>query len=160
MGSGYPLFPMGGQYCPPPLSKISPNGRLGPKLCRCYEGGLKFWINPNWSHLGSWWRHSDVIIVMTSSKSVKIRQNPEFDITFHQNIFWWWLTPHFLCFVILFKNKSISMVSRVKNMHISALFTFWDFADFATQVRQNRHNFSPDHENSAIFSRNVQTKLY
>ena len=37
--------------------------------------------------------------------SVKLRQNPEFVITFHLRFFWYLLTPNYLCFEILLEKK-------------------------------------------------------
>ena len=47
MGSGQPLFPMGGGDNIAPLSKISENGRLGQNLWIYTKCGLKFQKNPN-----------------------------------------------------------------------------------------------------------------
>ena len=94
MGSGYTLFPMGGAIWPP-HRKIPLTCPLVIKPGRIPKGDQKFTMNPNLSHLWSWWRHSDVITMMTSSKSVKIGFRHNFStkyplMTFDPSFFMFW----------------------------------------------------------------------
>ena len=65
------LFDMGGAIWPPHQKK-SGTCPLVMKLGGIVGLGLNFTMIPNLSHPRSLWRHSDVTMVMTSSKSVKI----------------------------------------------------------------------------------------
>ena len=93
MGSGYTLLPMGGHMAP--HRKIPLTCPLVIKPGRIPKGDQKFTMNPNLSHLWSWWRHSDVITMMTSSKSVKIGFRHNFStkyplMTFDPSFFMFW----------------------------------------------------------------------
>ena len=65
------LLTMGGGIWPPSHKKLK-NCAVKIKLGTITKDGLRFRLNPNMTHLRSWWRHSDVITTMTSSKFVKI----------------------------------------------------------------------------------------
>ena len=79
----------------PPHRKIPLTCPLVIKPGRIPKGDQKFTMNPNLSHLWSWWRHSDVITMMTSSKSVKIGFRHNFStkyplMTFDPSFFMFW----------------------------------------------------------------------
>ena len=79
------LFPMGSKSTYslwggiwPPHQKKPRSCRLAIKLGRITKVGLYFMMMQNLSDLTSLWRHSDVITLMTSSKSVKIKNRHNF----------------------------------------------------------------------------------
>ena len=82
-------------HMPTPHRKIPLTCPLVIKPGRIPKGDQKFTMNPNLSHLWSWWRHSDVITMMTSSKSVKIGFRHNFStkyplMTFDPSFFMFW----------------------------------------------------------------------
>ena len=88
-------IPYGGGGIWPPHRKIPLTCPLVIKPGRIPKGDQKFTMNPNLSHLWSWWRHSDVITMMTSSKSVKIGFRHNFStkyplMTFDPSFFMFW----------------------------------------------------------------------
>ena len=83
----------------------------------------------------SWWRH------VTSWR--------------HRSDFLFWIIS-LIDILLLFKFQ-VNWIIFSQDMMISFFAILYRiFADFATPVRQNRYNFSPDHRNVPIFCGNMQ----
>ena len=124
MGSTRTYSPWGGGIWPP-SKKMAGNALFEIKLGRITKSDVKIKKNPNMFNMTSLWRHSDVMCWRRHADVSKFRPKLEIVVTFQKSEIWGWLTPHFLCFLMLFMKNHLGMARLVKKwwcQHFSFIF--------------------------------------